>query len=114
MSAAAIVVAAGQGTRMRGQKNKVFLEVGGRSILEDSLALLESSRHIDEVVLVTRASDLDACESVRGRCTKLRAGVAGGDVGQSPERGGLQGTGARSDDARRGAIAVYAASRHTQ
>jgi 2-C-methyl-D-erythritol 4-phosphate cytidylyltransferase len=97
MSAAAIVVAAGEGTRMRARQNKVFLQVGGRSILEYSLALLESSPHIDDVVLVTRASDLDACESLKGRFPKLRAVVGGGDVRHRSEFAGLQVIAARID-----------------
>ena len=90
MSAAAIVVAAGEGRRMQAGKNKVFLEVGGRSILEYSLALLESSRHIGDVVLVARGSDFHACESLKERFPKLRSIVAGGDVRHRSEFAGLQ------------------------
>ena len=97
MSAAAIVVAAGEGRRMQAGKNKVFLEVGGRSILEYSLALLESSRHVDDVVLVTRGSDLRACERLKERFPKLRAIVAGGDVRHRSEFAGLQVLAARID-----------------
>jgi len=97
MSAAAIVVAAGEGRRMQAGKNKVFLEVGGRSILEYSLALLESSRHVDDVVLVARGSDLHACESLKERFPKLRSIVAGGDVRHRSEFAGLQVLAARID-----------------
>ena len=97
MSAAAIVVAAGEGRRMQAGKNKVFLEVGGRSILEYSLTLLESSRHVDDIVLVARGSDLHACESLKERFPKLRAIVAGGDVRHRSEFAGLQVLAARID-----------------
>ena len=97
MSAAAIVVAAGEGRRMQAGKNKVFLEVGGRSILEYSLALLESSRHVDDVVLVARGSDFHACESLKERFPKLRSIVAGGDVRHRSEFAGLQVLAARID-----------------
>jgi len=97
MSAAAIVVAAGEGRRMQAGKNKVFLEVGGRSILEYSLALLESSRHIGDVVLVARGSDFHACESLKERFPKLRSIVAGGDVRHRSEFAGLQVLAARID-----------------
>ena len=97
MSAAAIVVAAGEGRRMQAGKNKVFLELGGRTILEYSLALLESSRQVDDVVLVTRGSDLRACESLKEPFPKLRAIVAGGDVRHRSEFAGLQVLAARID-----------------
>src|SRR2546422_7774703 len=85
MSAAAIIVAAGEGTRMQSNKNKVFLEVRGRSILDYSLDLLESSGRIDEVVLVTRASDLRVCESLKERFSKLHTVIAGGNMRRRSE-----------------------------
>ncbi|HEY4845996.1 MAG TPA: 2-C-methyl-D-erythritol 4-phosphate cytidylyltransferase, partial [Candidatus Dormibacteraeota bacterium] len=62
MSAAAIVVAGGEGTRMGARINKVFMEIDGRSILERSLQLFESSPAVDQVVLVARPADLSRCE----------------------------------------------------
>ena len=95
MSTAAIVVAGGEGTRMQAKKTKVFLEIRGRSIVEYSLALLESSRHVADVVLVARASDLRACESLKERFPKLRMVVAGGDVRHRSEFAGLKALAAR-------------------
>jgi len=97
MSTAAIVVAGGEGTRMQAKKTKVFLEIRGRSIVEYSLALLESSRHVADVVLVARASDLRACESLKERLPKLRMVVAGGDVRHRSEFAGLKALAARID-----------------
>ena len=97
MSAAAIIVAAGEGTRMQSSKNKVFLEVRSRSILDYSLALLESSERIDEVVLVARASDVRVCESLKERFSKLRMVIAGGDVRHRSEFAGLKALAARID-----------------
>ena len=34
MTAAAVIVAGGEGARMQAGKNKVFLEIEGRSVLE--------------------------------------------------------------------------------
>ena len=78
MKAAAIIVAGGEGVRMRAPINKVFLDLEGRPILERSLDLFEASPFVDEVVVVARAADLRQCEALRERFRKLRAVVAGG------------------------------------
>jgi 2-C-methyl-D-erythritol 4-phosphate cytidylyltransferase len=97
MSAAAIIVAAGEGTRMQSSRNKVFLEVRGRSILEYSLARLESIGRIEDIVLVARASDLRVCESMKERFSKLRTVIAGGDLRHRSEFAGLKALAARID-----------------
>src|SRR5260370_26250421 len=79
MRAAAIIVAGGEGTRMGARVNKVFMEVDGRSILEHSLQLFESTPLIDQVVLVGRQADLSRCERLPPRFTKLSAVLPGGD-----------------------------------
>lgn len=80
MRAAAVIVAGGRGTRMRAAVNKVFLEVGGRSILEWSLGLFERSPAVGPVIVVTQASDLEACQRLAARYPKLDRVVPGGDV----------------------------------
>lgn len=111
MSAAAIIVAAGEGTRMQSNKNKIFLEVRGRSILDYSLALFESSGRIEDVVLVARASDLRACESLKERFSKLRTVIAGGDVRHRSEFAGLKAFAARIDAQQIETILVHDAVR---
>jgi 2-C-methyl-D-erythritol 4-phosphate cytidylyltransferase len=90
MSAAAVIVAGGEGTRMRAPVNKVFIEVDGRSILEHSLDLFESTPLVDQVVVVTRRADLTRCDPLRERFGKLRMVVAGGDVRHRSEFAGLR------------------------
>src|SRR5438270_9197042 len=97
MSAAAIVVAGGAGSRMQARVNKVFIEIAGHSILERSLELFESSSLVDAVVLVARQADLPTCESLRARFPKLSAIVAGGDVRHRSEFAGLRTLAARID-----------------
>jgi 2-C-methyl-D-erythritol 4-phosphate cytidylyltransferase len=89
MRAAAVVVAGGEGTRMRAGMNKVFLEIEGGSILERSLALFEATSQVSDVVLVTRAADIEICEGLRERFPKVRRVVAGGDVRHRSEFAGL-------------------------
>ena len=97
MTAAAIIVAGGEGARMQAPINKVFLELDGRSILDRSLDLFESSPLVDEILLVARATDLPQCEALRGRFPKLRAVVAGGDLRHRSEFAGLRTLAARID-----------------
>jgi 2-C-methyl-D-erythritol 4-phosphate cytidylyltransferase len=97
MTAAAIIVAGGEGVRMEARINKVFLELEGRTILERSLDLFESSPLVDEVVVVARAADLPQCEALRPRFQKLRMVVAGGDLRHRSEFAGLRALAARID-----------------
>lgn len=90
MSAAAIIVAGGEGVRMQAGKNKVFLEIAGVSILERSLALFESAPQVDDVVLVTRDLDMNACEALKTRFRKLSRIVVGGDVRHRSEFAGIK------------------------
>jgi 2-C-methyl-D-erythritol 4-phosphate cytidylyltransferase len=97
MTAAAIVVAGGTGSRMGAGINKVFMTVAGRSIVERSLDLFEASPSVDEIVLVARQSDLPQCELLRRRFAKLRAVVPGGETRHRSEFAGLRALAARID-----------------
>jgi len=97
MSAAAIIVAGGLGTRMGARVNKIFMEVAGRSILEHSLDLFESDPRVQRVVLVARQEDLSRCAPLRARFSKLNWVVAGGDVRHRSEFAGLRALAAQID-----------------
>jgi 2-C-methyl-D-erythritol 4-phosphate cytidylyltransferase len=97
MSTAAVIVAGGEGTRMGARINKVFMEVDGRSILERSLELFESSPVVAEVVLVARPADLAQSESLRARFAKLRTVIPGGDLRHRSEFAGIRALAARID-----------------
>ena len=111
MTAAAIIVAGGEGTRMQARVNKVFIEIDGRSILERSLQLFESSSRVNDIVLVARRADLPACESLRGRFPKLGVIVAGGDVRHRSEFAGIRALAARIDAGEIDAVLVHDAVR---
>lgn len=51
MHVAAIIAAGGRGTRLGAERPKQFLEIGGHSILEMSLAALAASPRVDELVV---------------------------------------------------------------
>lgn len=51
---AAVIVAAGSGTRMGPGVDKLFLELGGRPVVSHTWASFEVSPEIDEIILVVR------------------------------------------------------------
>jgi len=111
MTAAAIIVAGGAGIRMQVPVNKVFLELDGRSILDRSLELFESSRLVDEIVVVARAADLRRCEALRERFRKLSTVVPGGDLRHRSEFAGLRWLAARIDAGKVDTVLVHDAVR---
>jgi 2-C-methyl-D-erythritol 4-phosphate cytidylyltransferase len=60
----AIVVAAGKGTRLGGDRAKQFLELGGVSIIVHALRQFERCREISEVITVLPAEDTAGFQSV--------------------------------------------------
>lgn len=60
-TAQAIIVAAGDGTRMKGRCRKQFLELGRFPILYYTLVTFLSSDAIDKIILVLPESDTDYC-----------------------------------------------------
>lgn len=87
----AVVLAAGEGRRMGAPGNKVYLAVAGRPILDWSLALFEGSADVDATVLVSAASELEACRRrvEAGAYRKVVQVVAGGATRQDSEWNGL-------------------------
>src|SRR6478672_6591825 len=68
---AAILPAAGMGTRMGGETPKQFLELDGSPILLHTLRRLASCELITDIILATRADEVDRL-SDRCRQEKLR------------------------------------------
>lgn len=58
MSVTAIIAAGGRGVRLGADRPKQFLEIGGRSILEISVAALAASDRIDDIVVALPADHL--------------------------------------------------------
>jgi 2-C-methyl-D-erythritol 4-phosphate cytidylyltransferase len=96
---------------MGARLNKVFVNVDGRSILEHSLDLFESSPLVDRVVLVARPADLSQCEPLRARFRKLAAVVPGGDQRHRSEFAGLRSLAARIDAGEVDTVLVHDAVR---
>jgi len=88
----AIIVAAGRGTRMGPEVDKLFLEVAGRPVVAHTWLRFDRSREIDEIVLVIRAG-LEAAFKEIGAAldlTKPWRAVIGGAERQDSVWNGLQ------------------------
>jgi len=76
----AILLAGGSGQRFRADRPKQFVRIGGRTVLEHSLAAFEQSPHIDAILIVSHPQHLDEVRELlpSSQHPKLRAVVAGG------------------------------------
>src|SRR5437016_4127507 len=86
----AIVVAAGKGTRLGGNRPKQFLELDGIPVIIHTLRQFERCREIDEVVTVLAAEETAGFQSLAQQfgLRKLSRVIAGGETrAQSVQRG---------------------------
>lgn len=56
----AIILGAGNGTRMGIEKSKMLLEIGGKTVIERSVAAFAELPEIDEIIVVCRERDIEA------------------------------------------------------
>lgn len=104
MTAAAIVLAGGSGTRVGGERNKVYLPLAGRPVIEWSLDTFGGMPEIGVVVLVVRAGDeYHAPGGVEV--------VPGGATRQESELAGLRRLVARIDDGTIDAVLIHDGAR---
>lgn len=60
----AVIVAAGKGTRMGPDRDKLFLELAGRPVIAHTWSRFDSARCIDEIILVVRDGMVSAFEEM--------------------------------------------------
>lgn len=79
---AAIVLAAGNGSRMNSQEKKQFMDLNGLPVLAWSLIAFEENPAIDDIILVTGEEDLDRALKIclDLKLSKVKNIVAGGDM----------------------------------
>jgi 2-C-methyl-D-erythritol 4-phosphate cytidylyltransferase len=89
---AVVLLAGGSGTRMDRTENKVYLEVGGRTLLAWSLATFQASPAIGSLVLVVREGDEPRAEAIVREVAagKVEQIVQGGDTRHESEQAGLE------------------------
>lgn len=81
MSNTAIVLAGGNGSRMKSDIPKQYINIEDKPIIYYSLMAMEASAYIDRIILVTRVEDLDYCKEEivdKYGFTKVTDIVAGG------------------------------------
>lgn len=76
---AAIIVAAGKGTRMGSEIPKQYMNIGGKTILDTTLYKFEKSNEIDEIILIVNKEDIDyVIEEISPSYNKLTIVKEGG------------------------------------
>ena len=87
----AIVVAAGKGTRLGGERPKQFLKLGGVPIIIHTLRQFERSKEINEVITVLPADETAGFQSLAQKFELKKANVviAGGATRAQSVRNGL-------------------------
>jgi len=91
VNTAALVVAAGRGTRMGASTAKQYLKVRGKILLEYSLDFFEEYQGIGAMILVLPPGDVDSLGvEYREKYRKLLDVVPGGDERQSSVLAGLR------------------------
>ena len=97
MHVAAIIAAGGRGLRLGADQPKQFLDIGGRSILEMSMAALVSSDRINEIVVALPADHLDAQSKALKSAFKGVSFVAGGERRQDSVANAFAKTSSKAD-----------------
>ncbi len=64
MNNVAVILAAGDGTRMKSKKSKLLLEINGMTVIERTVKAFISVPRVDEVMVVCRKTDLESFEEV--------------------------------------------------
>lgn len=60
----AVILGAGNGTRMKTEKSKLLLEINGKTVIERTVAAFSQHDLIDEIIVVCREKDLNDFEQV--------------------------------------------------
>ncbi|MDE5996290.1 MAG: 2-C-methyl-D-erythritol 4-phosphate cytidylyltransferase [Eubacterium sp.] len=77
----AVILAAGNGTRMEIDKSKMLLEIGGKTVIERSVEAFSELPEIDEIIVVCRECDIEVFSElldedvtfVIGGCTRQQS-----------------------------------------
>ncbi len=112
-STAVVLLAGGSGTRMQQAENKVYLEVGGRTLLARSLEVFQRSDLVDELVLVVREGDEDRARSAIDEvgASKVSTLTLGGATRHDSEEAGLEAIAERIEQGEIALVLIHDAAR---
>ena len=87
----AVILAAGSGKRFSDDTAKQFVEIAGESILVRSAKAFEMSGEVDEIVVVTRETDVIGCRNLleKAGVTKATRVIGGGETRQASAKRGF-------------------------
>jgi 2-C-methyl-D-erythritol 4-phosphate cytidylyltransferase/2-C-methyl-D-erythritol 2,4-cyclodiphosphate synthase len=87
---AAVIAAAGAGSRMDADLPKQFMRIGGKSVLERAAEAFENNASVDDIYVVAAADRAADCRAaLSGKVAKLRGVCAGGATRQESVFAGL-------------------------
>jgi len=88
----AIILASGMGKRMEANKNKVFLELGGKPLIFYAIDNFERSEDIDEIVIVAKEDEIDDMQRLVDEFgfEKVSHIIAGGKERQNSGHNGVR------------------------
>ena len=91
----AIVLAGGTGSRVGLSTPKQLIKVAGKVILEHTLAALNASRHIDEIVIMMAPGHLDAVRTILrdGKYAKVTHLLEGGETRNATSKRAIEALG---------------------
>jgi 2-C-methyl-D-erythritol 4-phosphate cytidylyltransferase len=108
----AVVLCAGAGARAGGPVNKVFLEVGGRTILERAVQPFCVHPSVDEVLVVAARAEIEAVSDVLRRAGLTVAGViAGGATRHQSESSAVEHLAPRIEAGEIGVVVIHDGAR---
>lgn len=87
----AVILSAGNSTRMKSDKNKQFIEIGGKEVIAHTLLKFQSAQTINSIVIVCRKAEIAAMSDIvnRERITKVFKIVQGGETRQRSVSNGI-------------------------
>lgn len=88
----AIIVSAGNSTRMGGKTTKQLIEMSGKPVLAHTLLAFQQAKCINEIVIVARAEDISAIWALSEQygITKVKEITKGGDTRAASVRRGFR------------------------
>ena len=64
MSNVAVILGAGSGTRMKSEKNKMLLDICGKTVIERSVETFLNLSDVDEIIVTVREQDVDELSKI--------------------------------------------------